>query len=124
MLKKLYIIFFILFSFNAIAVEKKTNFNLEAFTEAKKSGKTIVINSWNKYCGTCAKQVKILKEAEKDFPDALFLYYEQNKHKDIAKLLDVQYWATIIVYKNSKEIAKEIGVTSKEDIYSLIKKET
>ena len=60
MLKKLYIIFFILFSFNAIAVEKKTNFNLEAFTEAKKSGKTIVINSWNKYCGTCAKQVKIL----------------------------------------------------------------
>jgi len=123
MLKKLYIIFFILFSFNAIAVEKKTNFNLEAFTEAKKSGKTIVINSWNKYCGTCAKQVKILKEAEKDFPDALFLYYEQNKHKDIAKLLDVQYWATIIVYKNSKEVVKEIGVTSKKDIYSLIKKE-
>tara|TARA_B100001123_G_scaffold310590_1_gene347293 strand:- start:52 stop:426 length:375 start_codon:yes stop_codon:yes gene_type:complete len=124
MLKKLYIIFFILFSFNAIAVEKKTNFNLEAFTEAKKSGKTIVINSWNKYCGTCAKQVKILKEAEKDFPDALFLYYEQNKHKDIAKLLDVQYWATIIVYKNSKEVVKEIGVTSKKDIYSLIKKES
>ena len=123
MLKKLYIIFFILFSFNAIAVEKKTNFNLEAFTEAKKSGKTIVINSWNKYCGTCAKQVKILKEAEKDFPDALFLYYEQNKHKDIAKLLDVQYWATIIVYKNSKEVVKEIGVTNKKDIYSLIKKE-
>ena len=123
MLKKLYIIFFILFSFNAIAVEKKTNFNLEAFTEAKKSGKTIVINSWNKYCGTCAKQVKILKEAEKDFPDALFLYYEQNKHKDIAKLLDVQYWATIIVYKNSKEVVKEIGVTTKKDIYSLIKKE-
>ena len=123
MLKKLYIIFFILISFDSLAVEKKTNFNLEAFTEAKKSGKTIVINSWNKYCGTCAKQVKILKEAEKDFPDALFLYYEQNKHKDIAKLLDVQYWATIIVYKNSKEVVKEIGVTSKKDIYSLIKKE-
>ena len=29
----------------------------------------------------------------------------------------------IIVYKNSKEVAKEIGVTSKSDIYSLIKKE-
>tara|TARA_B100000579_G_scaffold212009_1_gene173271 strand:+ start:203 stop:577 length:375 start_codon:yes stop_codon:yes gene_type:complete len=123
MLKKLYIIFFILFSFNSVAVEKKTNFTFDTFTEANKSGKTIVINSWNKYCGTCAKQVKILKEAEKDFPDILFLYYEQNKHKDIAKLLDVQYWATIIVYKNSKEVVKEIGVTSKKDIYSLIKKE-
>ena len=47
MLKKLYIIFFILFSFNSFAVEKKTNFTLEKFTEAKKTGKTIVINSWN-----------------------------------------------------------------------------
>ena len=123
MLKKLYIIFFILFSFNSLAVEKKTNFTLEKFTEANKSGKTIVINSWNKYCGTCAKQVKILKQAEKDFPNALFLYYEQNKNEDIAKLLNVKYWATIIVYKNGQEAAKEIGVTGKKEIYSLIKKE-
>ena len=123
MLKKIYIIFFILISFDLLAVEKKTNFNLEKFTEANKSGKTIVINSWNKYCGTCAKQVKILKEAEKDFPNALFLYYEQNKNEDIAKLLNVKYWATIIVYKNSKEVVKEIGVTSKKEIYTLIKKE-
>ena len=123
MLKKLYIIFFILISFDLLAVEKKTNFTLEKFTEANKSGKTIVINSWNKYCGTCAKQVKILKEAEKDFPNALFLYYEQNKNEEIAKLLNVKYWATIIIYKNSKEVAKELGVTSKNDIYSLIKKE-
>ena len=123
MLKKLYIIFFILISFDSLAVEKKTNFTLEKFTEANKSGKTIVINSWNKYCGTCAKQVKILKEAEKDFPNALFLYYEQNKNEEIAKLLNVKYWATIIIYKNNKEVTKEIGVTSKKDIYSLIKKE-
>ena len=101
MLKKLYIIFFILISFDLLAVEKKTNFTLEKFTEAKKSGKTIVINSWNKYCGTCAKQVKILKEAEKDFPNALFLYYEQNKNK---------------------EISRAIGITKKEQIYALIKK--
>ena len=83
-----------------------------------------MINSWNKNCGTCAKQVKILNEAEKDFPDVVFLYYEQNRHKDFAKLLKVQYWATIIVYKNSKEIAKEIGITNKKKIYSLIKKES
>ena len=63
-------------------LKKKTNFTLEKFTEAKKTSKTIVINSWNKYCGTCAKQVKILKQAEKDFPNALFLYYEQNKNED------------------------------------------
>ena len=123
MFKKFLILFFVLFSFQSFAIEKKTTFTLEVFNEAQKVGKTIVINSWNKFCGTCARQTKILNEAQKDFPDVIFLSYEQTKHKDIAKLLNVDYWATIIVYKNSKEVAKEIGVTSKSDIYSLIKKE-
>jgi len=123
MFKKFLILFFVLFSFQSFAIEKKTTFTVEAFNEAQKTGKTIVINSWNKFCGTCARQTKILNEAQKDFPDVIFLSYEQTKHKDIAKLLNVDYWATIIVYKNSKEVAKEIGVTSKSDIYSLIKKE-
>ena len=123
MFRKLLIIFFVLFSFKAYAIEKKTNFTIEAFNEANKAGKTVVINSWNKSCGTCSKQVRILNEAKKDFPDVLFLSYEQTKNENIAKLLNVQYWATIIVYKNSKEIVKEIGITNKKDIYSLIKKE-
>ena len=123
MFKKFLILFFVLFSFQSFAIEKKTTFTLEAFNEAQKTGQTIVINSWNKFCGTCARQTKILNEAQKDFPDVIFLSYEQTKHKDIAKLLNVEYWATIIVYKNSKEVAKEIGITSKSDIYSLIKKE-
>ncbi len=116
-------ILFIILSTNLLAFEKETNFTIEDFKAAQNDGKTVVVNSWNKYCGTCAKQVKILKQAEKDFPNALFLYYEQNKNEDIAKLLNVKYWATIIVYKNSQEVAKEIGVTGKKEIYSLIKKE-
>ena len=124
MFKKILILFFVLFSFESFAIEKKTTFTLEAFNEAQKTGKTIVINSWNKYCGTCSRQTKILNEAQKDFPDVIFFSYEQNKHKDIAELLNVEYWATIIIYKNSKEIAKVIGITNKNDIYSLINKET
>ncbi len=123
MYKKLLIIFFVLFSFDSFAIEKKTTFTLEVFNEAQKAGKAIVINSWNKSCGTCAKQTKILNEAKKDFPNVIFLSYEQTKNKDIAKLLNVDFWATIIIYKNSKEVAKGIGVKSKDDIYSLIKKE-
>ena len=122
-MKKILTLIFVLFTFESIAIEKKTTFTVEAFNEAQKAGKTIVINSWNKFCGTCARQTKILNEAQKDFPAVIFLSYEQTKHKDIAKLLNVDYWATIIVYKNSKEIAKEIGVINKNDIYSLINKE-
>ena len=120
-MKKILILIFVLFTFESFAIEKKTNFTVEAFNEAQKAGKTIVINSWNKFCGTCLMQTKVLNEAQKDFPEVIFLSYEQTKHQDIANLLNVEYWATIIIFKNGKEIAKEIGITNKTDIYSLIK---
>ena len=120
-MKKILTLIFVLFTFESFAIEKKTNFTIEAFNEAQKAGKTIVINSWNKFCGTCLMQTKVLNEAQKDFPEVVFLSYEQTKHQDIANLLNVEYWATIIIFKNGKEIAKEIGITNKTDIYSLIK---
>ena len=63
----------------------------------------------------------ILKQAKKDFEDILFLDFEQTKNKDIAKYLNINFWSTISVYKNNKQISKAIGLNNKDDIYSLIK---
>ena len=120
-MKKIILIIFTLISFNAFAVDKNTTFNNEVFKKAQEDGKTVVIHSWNKTCYTCGKQVKILNEAEKEFTDILFLSFEQTKDKEIAKLLGIEYWTTIVVYKNNKEVARSIGQTSKSEIYSLIK---
>jgi len=119
-MKKLFIIIFTLFSFNSFAVDKTTTFTHEIFKKAQANGKIVVINSWNKTCYTCKKQIKILNQAEKDFKDVLFLSFEQTKNQDIAKLLDIDYWTTIVVYKNNKEIYRSIGQTEKSEIYSII----
>ena len=120
-MKKLFILLFTLISFNSYAVDKSTTFNFDAFKKAQHDGKTVVINSWNKTCYTCGKQVKILDQAEKEFPNILFLSFEQTKNKDIAEFLNIEYWTTIVVYKNNKEISRSIGQTKKDKIYSLIK---
>jgi len=120
-MKKILIILFILITFNSFAVDKSTTFTNEVFNKAQADGKTVVINSWNKTCYTCGKQVNILNEAEKEFNDILFLSFEQTKDKEIAKLLGIEYWTTIVVYKNNKEVARSIGQTNKSKIYSLIK---
>ena len=120
-MKKTILIIFTLISFNAFAVDKSTTFNNEVFKKAQLDGKIVVIHSWNKTCYTCGKQVKILNEAEKEFTDILFLSFEQTKDKEIAKLLGIEYWTTIVVYKNNKEVARSIGQTNKSKIYSLIK---
>ena len=117
-MKRILTFIFILISFNSFAVEKKTTFTNEIFKTAQADGKIVIINSWQKTCYTCKKQIKILNQAEKDFNNFLFLSYEQTKYKDIAKLLNIKYWTTIVIYQNNKEIYRSIGETNKEKIYS------
>ena len=120
-MKNLFIIIFVLITCNAFAVDQSTTFNNEIFKQAQLDGKTVVINSWEKTCTTCKRQIKILDQAEKEFSDIIFLSFEQTKDKNIAKQLGIDYWTTIVVYKNNKEIARSIGQTKKSEIYSLIK---
>ena len=121
-MKKLFISVLLFVCLSANAVEKKTNFSEEIFENAKASGKTIVVNSYEVWCGTCSKQTKILDQAEKDFKDIVFLSYEQSKNKDIAQKLGIKFWTTIVVYKGYDEVARIVGQTDKETIYSAIRK--
>ena len=121
-MKKLFISLFLLVCLSANAVEKKTNFSEEIFENAKASGKTVVVNSYEVWCGTCSKQTKILDQAEKEFTNIVFLSYEQSKNEGIAQKLGIKFWTTIVVYKGNDEVARIIGQTDKETIYSAIQK--
>ena len=121
-MKKFLIIIFFFLSTNVFAFEKGTNFTIEEFNKAQSEGKTIVVNSWNKFCITCAAQTKVFESAKNDFKDVLFYFYEQTENPEIAEYLNIDYWTTIAVYKNNEEVAREMGLTKKSEIYELIKK--
>ena len=120
-MKKIFIIIFTLISFSSFAVDKSTTFDNEIFKKAQLDGKIVVINSWNETCITCKAQIKILNQAEKEFGDILFLSFEQEKDKVIAKKLGIDYWTTIVIYQNNKEVYRSIGQMNKDKIYSAIK---
>ena len=119
---KILAFFILLISTSSFAGVYETNFNIEKFKFAQNNGKIVVIHSWNKSCITCAKQKPILEKAKKDFENVIFMNFEQTKNKDIAELLNIDYWTTIVVYKDNKELVREIGLYNKEEIYNLIKK--
>ena len=121
-MKKIFITLFLFVGLSANAVEKKTNFSIEIFEKAKASGKTVVVNSYEVWCGTCSKQTKILDQAEREFKDIVFLSYEQSKNKDIAQKLSIKFWTTIVVYKGDNEVARIVGQTDKATIYAAILK--
>ena len=121
-MRKLFTALFLFVCLSANAVEKRTNFSDEIFENAKASGKTIVVNSYEIWCGTCSKQTKILDQAEKEFKDVVFLSYEQSKNENIAEKLGIKFWTTIVVYKGNDEVVRIVGQTDKKTIYSAIKK--
>ena len=119
-MKKILISIIVFLSINSVAVSKGTTFTNEIFEKSQLDGKTVLIHSWNKTCSTCAKQVKILDKAKQDFKNVIFLSFEQTKDKSIAKFLNIDYWTTIVVYRNNKEVSRSIGQTNKDKIYSQI----
>ena len=121
-MKKILIIIFLLFCSNSLAIEESTTFTDKIFKKAQSEGKIIVINSWNKFCSTCKKQIKILDKAETKFNDVIFLSYEQTENKDIADKLNIDYWTTIVIYKGGDEIYRSMGVTEKNQLYLIIDK--
>ena len=120
-MKKLFILIFLLLSFQSSASEKKTTFNEEVFNKAQSDGKVVVVSSWIKYCSSCASQMKVLNKAKDDFQNIIYLNFDVS-NKEISKLLNVQYQTTLLIFKKNKEIYRSVGETSKSEIYRAIEK--
>ena len=119
-MKKIFIFIFCIFSFSTNALEKTTTFNKELFDKAQSNGKVVVVNSWAKYCSSCASQMKVLNKAKNEFDNIEYFTFEIT-NKEISKLLNVQYQTTLLIFKDNKEIYRSIGETSKEEIYKALK---
>ena len=126
-MKKIFVLIFCLFAFNANASEKETTFNKELFDKAQSEGKLVIVSSWIKYCSSCAGQMKILKTAKEkgELSDIKFDNIEyfafDVTNKEIAKFFNVQYQTTLLIFKNNKEVYRSIGETTKELIYDALK---
>ena len=119
-MKKILILIFCTIAFSANALEKKTTFDKKLFDKDQSEGKVVVINSWIEYCTSCASQMKALKQLKNEFENVEYYAFEVT-NKEIAKLLDVQYQTTLLIFKNNKEVHRSIGVTNKDAIYKVIK---
>ena len=118
-MRKILIFVILTFALNANAMEKETTFNQELFQKAQSDGKIVIVSSWIKYCTSCASQMKILNKAKNDFENIEYFTFDVT-NEEIAKLFNVQYQTTLLIFKNNKEVYRSIGETSKNLIYKAI----
>ena len=116
-MKKIFILIFCIFAFSTHA--KETTFTKELFDKAQSEGKVVIVSSWIKYCSSCASQMKVLEKAKNEFNNIEYFTFDVT-NKEIAKLFDVQYQTTLLIFKDNKEVYRSIGETTKDLIYEAI----
>ena len=116
-MKKIFVFIFCFFALSANA--KETTFTKKLFDKAQSDGKVVIVSSWIKYCSSCASQMKVLEKAKNEFNNIEYFTFDVT-NKEIAKLFDVQYQTTLLIFKNNKEVYRSIGETSKDLIYKAI----
>ena len=119
-MRKILLFVLLTLALNANAMEKETTFNQELFQKAQSDGKIVIVSSWIKYCTSCASQMKIFNKEKNDFENIEYFTFDVT-NEEIAKLFNVQYQTTLLIFKNNQEVYRSIGETSKNLIYKAIK---
>lgn len=115
-------LFTALISSNAIAEPQP--YTQAAFDALQKDGKPTLIHIHAKWCSTCRAQAPIINSLlqEKELSDITALHVDYDDQKDIVKSFKVNRQATIIVFKEGKEVGRSTSDTSRRGISQLMQK--
>lgn len=112
----------LLMSLPAFAAEWKP-FSSEAFAEAQKEGKSILVHISAPWCPTCRAQKPILEEltAKPEFKDLVVLKIDFDTQQGDVRALNAQSQSTLIAFKGTKETNRSVGDTNQASIAALMK---
>lgn len=98
-------------------------FDAAAFSEAKKAGKSVLVDVHAPWCSTCKAQKAALDEltARPEYKDIVLFRIDFDSQKDDWKALGAQSRSTLIAFKGETETGRIVGDTKKDSIEALLK---
>ena len=101
---------------------EKVPFDRTAYEAAVAASRPILIEISAPWCPTCKRQKPIIGEILNDprFADLVVLEVDFDTQGDIVRAFGAQRQATLIAYKGSVETARAVGITNRDDIYTLV----
>jgi thioredoxin 1 len=99
-------------------------FDANAFADAQKAGKPILIAIHATWCPTCKAQAPILGElsSEPKFGNLAFFIIDFDSQKDLVNRFGARVQSTLIAFKGVKEEGRSVGDTNPKSIAALLNK--
>jgi thioredoxin 1 len=99
-------------------------FDRQAFAEAQKAGKPILIAVHASWCPTCKVQKPILSElmADPKFKNLVYFVIDFDSQKNLVAQFGARMQSTLIAFKGDKEEGRSVGDTTPASIAALLNK--
>lgn len=117
-MKKIFVLLLFLTS-SVFAFENLTSKNFDE----KVSGKNVIVDFYKTYWGACKVLGKNLQKYDASKSEDVTIYkVDLDKEEAVGDRFDVQFYPIIIYFKDGKEVAREFGIKSPEEIKTSVKK--
>ena len=102
----------------AFAASAIQPYSKASFDEALKSGRTVVVHVYADWCPTCQKQQPTIQSlaVSSTMAKVMFVRVNFDKDRDFLSTYKVPSQATILVFRDGKEVARLSGVTDAAQI--------
>lgn len=88
--------------------------------EVLKSDKPVLVDFWATWCGPCMMIAPILEEVAEENDHIKVGKINVDEQAELARQFGIVSIPTLILFKDGKEVKKEIGLLSKAEIEQLI----
>ncbi|MGN1212970.1 MAG: thioredoxin [Christensenellales bacterium] len=95
--------------------------NDKNFDEKINEKSLVLVDFFATWCGPCRMQAPILERVKEELGDQVEIYkLDVDENEQTAKQFGVMSIPTLILFKNGKEVAKNVGLMSQEAVVDLI----
>lgn len=119
-MKKLFVIFTLLFSSTLFAAEIH-NFSEQKFKQLQADNAPILVDVHAKWCPTCKQQGKVIEAYFKANPDSKLtvLKVDYDDQREWVKYFKAPRQSTLVVYQGETELGRVIAQTNQDKLFKL-----
>lgn len=94
---------------------------MKTFNDMITSDKPVLVDFFATWCGPCKTLAPILKEVKDELEDAVnIIKIDVDKNQPLSAQYQVKGVPTLFLFQNGKQLWRQSGVLSKQDLVSII----